>query len=186
MKYTIDTQYLSYDIYRKNKQKRARIKKIIADALLVGAIAGIVSMILFSYITTTLTRKYGVEVAQAQEITKQQTIEAIELMEPRKEWTQETIIDEIEKVFPNEKIMVRVALCEGTKHGKLDPDVVNPTNGSNDTGIFQISEKYHGKAYRALGYDDMTDPEQNIAYAHHLYETQGLAPWSASKGCWGK
>lgn len=98
--------------------------------------------------------------------------------------TQEQIMDEIRRVFPDAPIMMRVAFCEGTRGGKLDPEVVNPTNGSNDTGVFQISEKYHHRAWNGMGFTDMTDYVQNIAYARVLYDQSGLQPWSASRHCW--
>ena len=98
------------------------------------------------------------------------------------DWTKERIEKEIRKTFPEQPdLMVRVAKCES----QLNPKAHNPTNGSHDGGIFQLSEKYHGKDMRVLGIDAY-DIQENIKYARKLYDESGLAPWSASKYCWNK
>lgn len=102
------------------------------------------------------------------------------------DWTEERIIEEIETVFYDAPIMVKVARCEGRVKGKLDPNAYNPTNGSHDNGIFQISDKFHRERYLALGFTDMTDVKQNLAYARILYDESGLQPWFSSRHCWSK
>ena len=97
-------------------------------------------------------------------------------------WTEERIIEEIHAVFPDAPIMEKVARCEST----FKSTAMNPTNESYDKGIFQISEKFHGETYRAMGYTDMHDIKQNLAYARYLYDRNGLSDWSASKHCWNK
>lgn len=62
--------------------------------------------------------------------------------------------------------------------------VLRGTANRQDVGYFQINEHYHLKAAKRLGYDIYTE-EGNISYALYLYQTSGLSPWSASKGCWG-
>ena len=99
--------------------------------------------------------------------------------------TQEDIINEIHRVFPDAPVMLSVAYCEGVVNGELSVDVVNPTNQSYDTGVFQISRKYHHKHYTKLGLD-MTDYRDNIKFARILYDESGLQPWSASQHCWSK
>jgi hypothetical protein len=49
----------------------------------------------------------------------------------------------------------------------------------------QINTRYHGKTAEELGLD-LTDIEDNLAYARYLYEKQGTQPWSASAPCWSK
>lgn len=101
-------------------------------------------------------------------------------------WAEERIEQEIRDVFMEEPDKaVRVAKCEGITKGKLDPKAFNPTNGSNDTGIFQISMFYHGKQVRAQELD-MEDVIDNINFAYSLYKKHGWQPWKASKGCWNK
>lgn len=96
-------------------------------------------------------------------------------------WTPERIEKEVMKVFPDAPIMLKVMKCEGGH----DIDAYNPTNGSGDKGLFQISTLHHGKRVKALGLD-MNNPIDNIAYARMLYDEQGLTPWKWSKHCWNK
>lgn len=96
-------------------------------------------------------------------------------------WTPERIAQEIDEAFPDAPIMHKVMKCESG--GNIE--AYNPTNGSHDNGLFQISAKYHGSRMRALGLD-VGDPADNIAYARILYDESGLQPWSASKHCWNK
>ena len=105
------------------------------------------------------------------------------MIEVRYDWTEERIIEEINNVFPDAPIMVKVAKCEGVVDGKLDPKAYNPTNDSHDKGIFQISEKYHGTKIKELGLD-MYDIKDNLAFARILYDNEGLTPWKWSKPCW--
>lgn len=121
------------------------------------------------------------------------TVEAAEIVvEPEEvkveivyNWTQERIIEEINKVFPDAPIMLKVAKCEGVVDGKLDIKAYNPTNNSHDKGIFQISELHHGKRIKQLGFD-MYNPIDNLKFARILYDESGLAPWIWSKPCWSK
>ena len=97
-------------------------------------------------------------------------------------WTPARIEKEIRQAFPEDAdTMVRVAKCEGG----LVPDAVNPTNGSYDKGVFQISQKHHGAAMRELKLDPF-NPRDNIKYARILYEQNHLSDWRASKFCWLK
>lgn len=96
-------------------------------------------------------------------------------------YTEERIVELIREALP--PVFVDIAYCEGVKDGRLAPEIVNPTNGSYDTGVFQISMYWHGKEIRELGLD-MKDPKDNIAYAKLLYEREGLRPWEASRSCW--
>lgn len=93
-------------------------------------------------------------------------------------WTEDKIVEAIKDAFPDAPIMTKVAWCES----RYQPDAFNPTNGSNDQGLFQISQKHHQIAY---GDRDMFDVEENIKFARELYDKQGLAPWKWSKHCWG-
>lgn len=95
-------------------------------------------------------------------------------------WTKERIEQEIRTVFPEQpELMLKVAKCES----RLNPNAYNPTNGSHDGGIFQISEKYHGKALNLMGLDAY-DIQDNLKYARILYDKNGLSDWTASAKCW--
>jgi hypothetical protein len=96
-------------------------------------------------------------------------------------WTTDRVKEEIRKVFPDAPIMLEVARCESG----FKPNAYNPTNGSGDKGIMQISTKYHGHRTNALGLD-MYDVQDNLKYARMLYDESGLQPWKWSKPCWSK
>jgi len=121
-----------------------------------------------------------VEVAQAETIVIEEKPQEV-LIEVVYNWDRETIERKIDEAFPHAPIMKRVAFCESQYHIKA----FNPTNNSDDIGLFQISTKYHGQRTKALGLD-MYDPIDNIAYAKILYNESGLAPWVWSKSCWSK
>lgn len=91
-------------------------------------------------------------------------------------YDQESIIEEIERVFGEGHIMLKVAWCES----RYDQFAFNPTNGSNDRGVFQISEFWHGVG------DEMYDVPTNVAFAKKLYDRNGLSDWSASRHCWSR
>ncbi len=97
-----------------------------------------------------------------------------------------TVGPALKSYFKDAPIMERVAFCESThtqfiSEGVVHRGVVN----TKDVGIFQINERYHLKDSKNMGIDIYTI-EGNMEYARHLYETQGLQPWSASRPCWGK
>jgi hypothetical protein len=88
--------------------------------------------------------------------------------------------------FKDIPVMIQVARCESTfQHTLADGTVLRGRVDSADTGVMQINKRYHSKAANALGLN-LDDIYGNMAYARHLYETQGIQPWSASAPCWGK
>lgn len=54
---------------------------------------------------------------------------------------------------------------------------------SSATGVFQIMYSAHYRAAKNHGWDLLTT-KGNIAYAKHLYNTEGTSPWKSSKDCW--
>ncbi len=97
-----------------------------------------------------------------------------------KHWNEEKIVDAIKKKFPEHpELFVKIANCEST----LKPDAYN--QDTNDGGIFQLSEQYHGKEMKRLGIDRF-NVDDNLKYARILYEKNGTKDWSASKFCWSK
>lgn len=87
--------------------------------------------------------------------------------------------------FADIPAMIEVARCESTfRQYDEYGNVLRGYQVSSDLGVMQINEWYHGEESARLGYDIYTI-EGNTAYARHLYETQGLQPWSASRPCWG-
>jgi len=93
---------------------------------------------------------------------------------------------EVKSYFADVPVLAAVAQCESqyqqfNADGTIHRGVVN----AKDVGVMQINEHYHLKTAEKLGYDIYT-LAGNIGYARYLYNQQGLAPWSASSGCWGK
>ncbi len=90
----------------------------------------------------------------------------------------------VRSYFSDIPVMISVARCEsGFRHNLHDGSVLTGRVDSADTGVMQINKRYHASAAAAmnLNLDDIYD---NMAYARHLYENQGINPWNASAGCW--
>lgn len=81
-------------------------------------------------------------------------------------------------------IMVKVASCESNfrQFGEDGQPLLGWAN-SDDIGVMQINLEAHGVKAKQLGLD-LGKLEDNLAFARHLYNTQGLAPWVYSKHCW--
>lgn len=80
--------------------------------------------------------------------------------------------------------MVQIARCESTfRHTLADGTVLQGRVDPADTGVMQINKRYHAKAAAAMNLN-LDDVNGNMAYARHLYETQGTRPWNASAPCW--
>lgn len=92
----------------------------------------------------------------------------------------------VRSYFEDIPIMVEVARCE-SEFTHIDPATGNVKRGhmnAQDLGVMQINEFYHGTTAKRMGLE-LQSLEDNLAYARHLYETQGTRPWKASKYCWG-
>jgi len=62
-----------------------------------------------------------------------------------------------------------IAQCESG----LNPKAFNPTNNSNDRGIFQISTKWHPEVSDECGFDE----ECNIREAKRIFDESGWEAW---------
>ncbi len=107
-------------------------------------------------------------------------IEAVEV--PRKKSAEELV----REYFKDNPELVAVAWCE-SRFRQIDAngDIHRGLVNSDDIGVMQINLMYHAGEALKLGMDLYTI-EGNMAYAKHLFDTQGLQPWSASKPCWQK
>lgn len=105
------------------------------------------------------------------------------LIEIRINWTEERIIQEINTVFGDNPIMVRIAKCESTLMHEKNGEVVRGIVDPDDTGLMQINKRYHGKEAEKLGLD-LEDIQDNLAYAKHLFNREGTTPWNSSRKCW--
>lgn len=87
--------------------------------------------------------------------------------------------------FADIPVMIQIARCESTfRHYLADGTVLQGRVDPADTGVMQINKRFHLKSATAMGLD-LENIQDNMAYARHLYETQGIQPWNASRPCWG-
>lgn len=78
----------------------------------------------------------------------------------------------------------QVRFCESEDiHFNPDGSVLRGRENPLDVGLMQINLYYHADEARRMGLD-LFDPIDNQIFALHLYEREGLAPWSASQNCW--
>lgn len=92
---------------------------------------------------------------------------------------------EVRKYFSDIPVMIQVARCESQfRHTLADGSVLRGKVDNRDTGVMQINSYYHGTTAANLGFD-ITNLQDNMAYARYLYEKQGIQPWRASSACWG-
>lgn len=87
--------------------------------------------------------------------------------------------------FSDAPIMVRIAHCESRfRQYNRDGTVFRGKITPKDTGVFQINEYWHLAKATRMGMDIHT-LDGNIAYARHLYESNGTTDWKWSRKCWG-
>lgn len=88
--------------------------------------------------------------------------------------------------FKDVPVLIQIARCESAfRHTLEDGSVLKGVVDPADTGVMQINKRYHERAAAAMNLN-LDDIYQNMAYARHLYETQGTRPWNASSPCWGQ
>jgi len=91
----------------------------------------------------------------------------------------------VRSYFRDIPVMAEIARCESTFRHKLqDGSILQGRIDPADTGVMQINKRYHEATAIAMQLN-LEDIYHNMAYARHLYETQGVQPWSASMPCWG-
>ncbi len=91
----------------------------------------------------------------------------------------------VRSYFKDTPVMIQIARCESTfRHQLADGSILQGRVDPADTGVMQINKRYHQASATAMGLN-LNDIYHNMAYARHLYETQGTQPWSASMPCWG-
>lgn len=99
--------------------------------------------------------------------------------------TSEDIKTTVKTYFKDTPVLANIARCESTyQQYNADGTVFRGKINSADVGVMQINEKYHAMRAKNLGIDLYT-LEGNLEYGKRLYKEQGVAPWSASRPCWG-
>ncbi len=92
----------------------------------------------------------------------------------------------VRSYFRDIPVMIEVARCESAfRHQLEDGSILKGRVDPADTGVMQINKRYHQSTADAMNLN-LEDIYHNMAYARHLYETQGIQPWSASAPCWSK
>lgn len=76
------------------------------------------------------------------------------------------------------EVAIQVAQCESG----LRPDAVGyNTNGSYDTGVFQINSIHAKKIPSPNKKEWLMNPENNIKLAKQIYDRQSWSPWVCAK-----
>ncbi len=92
----------------------------------------------------------------------------------------------VRSYFQDIPIMIQIARCESAfRHTLADGSVLQGRVDQADTGVMQINKRFHNDKAETMKLN-LDDLYHNMAYARHLYETQGTQPWSASAPCWSK
>lgn len=88
--------------------------------------------------------------------------------------------------FSDIPVLIEVARCESRfRHTDKTGNLLRGTITSDDLGVMQINEYYHGDSAKKLNLD-ITSLNGNMEYARHLYKKYGTEPWNASSKCWKK
>ena len=96
----------------------------------------------------------------------------------------QTVQQYIENYFTDVPVMIDIARCES--HFRQFNTVGGVYRGKTnryDIGAMQINELYHKEKATDMGLN-LSNLEDNVAYARYLYETEGTKPWNSSKVCW--
>ncbi len=90
----------------------------------------------------------------------------------------------VREYWADAPVMASVAYCESTfRQYAKDGSPLRGRVNSADVGVMQINETVHKASALKMGLD-LGTLEGNLAYARHLYKTQGTAPWVYSAHCW--
>jgi hypothetical protein len=95
--------------------------------------------------------------------------------------TNTSIEQKVRTYFKDTPAMAEIARCESGFRQFADSGTVLRSDGM--IGVFQFYEDVHAPAALKLGYD-LATVDGNLAYAKHLYDSEGTTPWNGSKGCW--
>lgn len=91
---------------------------------------------------------------------------------------------QVRDYFSDIPVMIEIARCESKFRQYTDSGaVLRGGSGGGMVGVFQFFESIHSAAAKKLSLD-LTTLEGNLAYARHLYATEGTIPWNSAKNCW--
>lgn len=112
-------------------------------------------------------------------------VNAMELTDPASKKPSDTEL-KVRAYFSDIPVLIEIARCESTfRHTDKAGNILRGSVTTDDLGVMQINDYYHGDSAKKLGLD-ITTLNGNMEYARHLYEVYGTAPWKASSKCWKK
>ena len=90
----------------------------------------------------------------------------------------------VKEYFKENPVLINIAWCESRfRQYDNDGSIHRGEINNRDVGVMQINEFYHLE--KALKQEiDIYSLKGNLAYAKHLYDKQGTAPWNSSSKCW--
>lgn len=96
----------------------------------------------------------------------------------------QTVEETVREYFADIPVMIEIARCESKFRQFTDSgNVMRGGVGRQMVGVFQFFDRYHEDPASALGFDIET-VDGNLAYARHLYNLEGSAPWNSARACW--
>jgi hypothetical protein len=96
-----------------------------------------------------------------------------------------TVEDAVRTYFRTTPVLVEIARCESQfRHTLKNGSVLRGRINPQDIGVMQINLQYHKEVLDKKRLNPFV-LEDNLAYARHLYEKHGTAPWNSSRPCWG-
>ncbi|MFC1720874.1 hypothetical protein ACFL0K_01325 [Patescibacteria group bacterium] len=100
-------------------------------------------------------------------------------------WIHVSTEDKVRNYFEDTPVLAEIAWCESKfKHYDKNGKAIRGEVTSEDIGVMQINEYFHGKTVGILDINIHT-LEGNLEYAQWLYDREGTTPWNSSKHCWG-
>lgn len=90
----------------------------------------------------------------------------------------------VREYFADIPVMIEIARCESKFRQFADSgNVLRGGTGGQMIGVFQFFDRYHVSTANDLGFDIET-LEGNLAYARHVYMSEGTTPWNSARACW--
>ena len=85
--------------------------------------------------------------------------------------------ERVREYFKDVPNMIEIARCESDFRQFTDAgNVLRGGMSGQMVGVYQFYESIHAAAAKSLGFD-LSTLEGNLAYARHVYETEGTTPW---------
>ena len=90
----------------------------------------------------------------------------------------------VQEYFADIPVMIEIARCESKfRQFANSGNVLRGGAGDQMVGVFQFFDRYHEDQAYELGFDIET-LDGNLAYARHVYTTEGTDPWNSAQDCW--